>query len=112
MKKLLSLFVIAVTFTVFSTEVNADTLELKKEIITQAQKLLVFHYGEDVQMSVDEEVKEIPSFQNPSDKKQKFQVFEVWGYIYKAKYRMRFIYYKSENTYILMGQEILEFAVL
>ena len=38
----------------------------------------------------------------------KFDVLEVWGYIYKAEYRMRFIYAQIPDSCLLMGQEILE----
>ncbi len=38
----------------------------------------------------------------------KFDVLEVWGYIYKAEYRMRFIYAQIPGTCLLMGQEIIE----
>jgi hypothetical protein len=39
-------------------------------------------------------------------------VLEVWGYIYKGRYRMRFIYFHFGKSCILMGQEILEYAKL
>ena len=35
-------------------------------------------------------------------------MLEVWGYIYKAEYRMRFIYAQIPDSCLLMGQEILE----
>ena len=38
----------------------------------------------------------------------KFDVLEVWGYIYKAEYRMHFIYAQIPNECLLMGQEIIE----
>ena len=38
----------------------------------------------------------------------KFDVLEVWGHIYKADYRMRFIYAQIPDSCVLMGQEILE----
>lgn len=38
----------------------------------------------------------------------KFDVLEVWGYIYKAEYRMRFIYAQIPGSCVLMGQEIIE----
>lgn len=40
--------------------------------------------------------------------KGKFDVLQVNGYIYKATYRMRFIYAQIPETCVLMGQEILE----
>jgi hypothetical protein len=41
--------------------------------------------------------------------KGKFDVLELNGYIYKATYRMRFIFAQGEDC-TLMGQEILEVA--
>jgi hypothetical protein len=40
----------------------------------------------------------------------RLDVLEVWGYIYKAEYRMRFIYAQGAGQCVLMGQEILENA--
>jgi hypothetical protein len=38
----------------------------------------------------------------------KFDVLEVTSHIYKASYRMRFIYARVGGSCLLMGQEILE----
>jgi hypothetical protein len=35
-------------------------------------------------------------------------VLETWGYIYRASYRMRFIYVQSPDYCALVGQEIIE----
>lgn len=79
--------------------------------VDRAKKLLTFHAGPDDRMAIDKSVKQLPSIGNPENPKQKFQVLEVWGYIYKARYRMRFIYYNSPATScLLMGEEILEYA--
>jgi hypothetical protein len=81
--------------------------------IGRAKQLLTFHSGPDERMTIDKEVKQMPSMRNPEDPKQTFEVLEVWGYIYKGRYRMRFIYYNSPATAcLLMGEEILEFARL
>jgi hypothetical protein len=40
--------------------------------------------------------------------KGKFDVLEVWGHIYKADYRMRFIYAPIQESCTLMGEEILD----
>ena len=81
--------------------------------IDRAKQLLTFHAGSDERMTIDKAVKQLPSMANPEDPKQRFEVLEVWGYIYKGKYRMRFIYYDSRSTgCLLMGEEILEFARL
>ncbi len=79
--------------------------------LDQAKKLLTFHMGPDDRMTIDNTIKELPSMRNPEDPKQKFEVLEAWGYVYKARYRMRFIYYTSPATSCrLMGEEILEYA--
>ena len=38
----------------------------------------------------------------------RFDVLEVWGFIYKAEYRMHFLYAQIPGDCVLMGQEILE----
>lgn len=82
------------------------------EAIAQAHKLLAFHFGDDGRISIDNKAKELPSIRNPANPKQKFAVLEVWGFIYKGEYRMRFIYYRMKDQCVLMGQEILEQAKL
>jgi hypothetical protein len=49
---------------------------------------------------------------NPANRKQLLDVLQVWGYIYKGQYRMRFIYARLPGECLLMGQEILEYADL
>jgi hypothetical protein len=88
----------------------AAPLQCSSDAIAQAGKLLAFHFGEDLRVEIDSSATELPSIRNPANSKQKFKVLEVWGYIYKARYRMRFIYYESAGSCILMGQEILEYA--
>lgn len=78
----------------------------------QAKKLLAFHFGSDNRIEIDKAVKKLPSLYNPANKKQLFDVLEVWGHIYKGQYRMRFIYARLPGHCILMGQEILEYANL
>jgi len=82
------------------------------EARTQAKKLLEFHVGKDDRIEIDSGVFALASIRNPANRKQQFAVLEVWGYIYKAQYRMRFIYYRPLDQCLLMGQEILEFARL
>lgn len=38
----------------------------------------------------------------------RFDVLEVEGYVYKAVYRMRFLYAQIPDACVLMGQEIIE----
>lgn len=78
----------------------------------QAKKLLEFHFGPDSRSEIDKTVKMRSPLRNPANKKQLFDVLEVWGYIYKGQYRMRFIYARLPGECVLMGQEILEYANL
>lgn len=95
-----------------STAFAADPA-CSSDALERAQKLLAFHSGGDERASVEKTVTPLPSIRNPEDPKQRFAVLQVWGYIYKGKYRMRFIYYNSPVTRcVLMGQEILEMARL
>jgi len=81
--------------------------------LDRAKQFLAFHYGSNDRMTIDQAVKQLPSMRNPEDPSQRFDVLEVWGYIYKGRYRMRFIYYNSRAVgCVLMGEEILEYARL
>lgn len=91
---------------------HANSPECAAPAIAQARKLLSFHSDGDDRIAIDDKVKELPSLKNPADAQQRFQVLEVWGYIYKARYRMRLIYTPMGGSCTLMGQEVLEFAKL
>ena len=78
----------------------------------QARKLLVFHFGPDGRIEIDKSVKTLAPIRNPANRAQRLDVLEVWGYIYKGQYRMRFIYAQSPKECVLMGQEVLEYASL
>jgi hypothetical protein len=78
----------------------------------QARKLIAFHTGTDRTVGVDEGVVELPSIANPAAKKQRFDVLELRGHLYKANYRIRLIYAQVPGPCVLMGQEILEHAQL
>ncbi|WP_369977293.1 hypothetical protein [Xanthomonas bundabergensis] len=83
------------------------------EALKQAAKLLAFHSGNDERAEVEDKVGRLPSIVNPANPKQRFEVLEVGGYIYKGKYRMRLLYYPMrDGDCVLMGQEILEYASL
>lgn len=90
----------------------AKSPECAAPAITQARKLLSFHSDGDDRIEIDKAVKELPSLKNPANEQQRFQVLEVWGYIYKARYRMRLIYATMGGSCTLMGQEVLEYAKL
>jgi hypothetical protein len=77
----------------------------------RAKQLLAFHYGPDDRITIEKTVKQLPSMRNPEDPSQEFEVLEIWGYVYKGRYRMHFIYYNSPASQcVLMGEEILEYA--
>lgn len=79
------------------------------DAIEHAKKLLRFHYDVDATqpISVDETVKVLPTVA-PLKGPGRFDVLEVWGSIYKANYRMHFIYSQTRGNCLLMGQEIFE----
>ena len=78
----------------------------------QAKKLLVFHFGPDERVEISKSMKRLAPVHNPANKKQYFDVLEVWGYIAKGQYRMRLIYARLPGECLLMGQEIVEYASL
>ena len=83
------------------------------DALKQAAKLLAFHSDSDKRAEVGEEVERLPSIVNPANPKQRFEVLQVWGSIYKGEYRMRLLYYPMQDgDCVLMGQEILEHASL
>jgi hypothetical protein len=79
---------------------------------SQAQRLLSFHLGPDERIEIDQDVKVLAPIRNPANRKQQFDVLEVWGNVYKGQYRMHFIYAQMQGDCVLMGQEILEHASL
>ena len=89
----------------------AQTHPCAKDAIARARPLLELHYEGKLenQGTIDDKVKVLPPVK-PLKGKGRFDVLEVWGAIYKAEYRMRFIYIQSKdkNSCALMGQEIIE----
>jgi hypothetical protein len=110
MKKISRVFICAVLG--LAGIASAKSHECTAPAIEQARKLLSFHAEGDDRIAIDQTVKELPSLKNPADAQQRFQVLEVWGYIYKARYRMRLIYAPMGGSCTLMGQEVLEYARL
>ena len=90
----------------------AQPYHCSADAVTRAKKLLALHFGEDARIEIDQSVSTLKPIKNPADQSQLFDVLEVWGYIYKGRYRMHFIYAREQNECVLMGQEILEFAKL
>ena len=110
MKLAISLYV-AVTLLGAYTVCSAAQPACAANAGDRAKRLLIFHSGPDDRMTIEKTVKQLPSLPNPADPKQKLDVLEIWGYIYKASYRMRFIYYNSPVTScLLMGEEILDYS--
>lgn len=96
-----------------STSALAEPPRCAEAALTQAAKLLAFHFGgPDDRMEIEKSVKVLAPLKNPANKKQTFDVLEVWAWIYKGSYRMRFIYARLPDDCVLMGQEILEHARL
>src|SRR5260221_10143279 len=79
------------------------------EAIKRGRLTLNLYFGpeEMKQPSVAHRVKQLPPIKALKGT-GKFDVLEVWGHIYKADYRMRFIYAQIPDSCVLMGQEILE----
>lgn len=108
---------IAVALSLILTMFNAwgateqSSLTCQGSAIRDAKKLLSFYRDNDDRISVDKKVTPLAKIKNPQNGMQKFDFLETWGYIYKGKYRMRFIYY-SDVDCLLMGEEILEYANL
>jgi hypothetical protein len=90
----------------------AAPLQCETEAIAQAGKLLAFHSDSDNRAGVEAHAKTLPAIINPANKKQRFLILEVMGYVYKANYRMRFLYYPVGGDCLLMGQEIIELSSL
>ena len=79
------------------------------DAIAKADQLLRFH-GEippDQPHAVDKDVKVLTPIKAIKGN-GRFDVLEVWGYIYKTDYRIRLIYAQIKGSCALMGQEILE----
>jgi len=84
------------------------------DAIARATPLLTLHFSDGQptaieNLSIDDTVKVLPPLKALRGKGQ-FDVLEVWGFIYKGQYRMRFIYARIPGECVLMGQEILEAA--
>ena len=102
----------AITVAAFSSASAQAPHHCSAAASEQAQKLLVFHFGQDNRIEIDKAVKTLAPIRNPANRAQRLDVLEVWGHIYKGEYRMRFIYARIPNECVLVGQEILEFASL
>ena len=82
------------------------------DAIAKATPLLKLHFDAGAtdkvrNLSIRDTVKTLPPIKALKGN-GKLDVLEVWGSIYKADYRMRFIYAQIKDSCALMGQEILE----
>ena len=82
------------------------------DAIKRGKALLTLHFndgqpGDGPLVSIDDAVKALPPVKALKGT-GRFDVLEVWGYIYKAQYRMRFLYAQIPDACVLMGHEILE----
>ena len=77
-----------------------------------AARLLALHRGPDDRIAIDSAVRVLTPVRNPvgGTPPQMLDVLEVHGFIYRARYRMRFLYAPLRDECVLMGQEILELA--
>jgi hypothetical protein len=81
------------------------------DAIARAKPLLMLHYGSEPgetphNLAIEDHVRVLPPIRALKGK-GRFDVLEVMAAIYKAEYRMRFIYVQTKGC-VLMGQEILE----
>lgn len=111
--KLKNIVAAALMVTAFNSfgAAEASSMTCKGNALKDAKKLLSFYRDNDDRMSIDDKVTPLAKIKNPQNASQKFDVLETWGYIYKGKYRMRFMYYPDADC-ALMGEEILEYAEL
>jgi hypothetical protein len=78
------------------------------DAIAKAKPLLALQYGDKPDtFAIDSRVRVLPPIRALQGK-GRLDVLEVMGHIYRADYRMRFIYVQSKSDCALMGQEIIE----
>ncbi|RRZ95774.1 hypothetical protein [Erwinia sp. 198] len=110
LKTAVALSLILATFNSWGA-IEKSSLTCQDSALKDAKKLLSFYRDNDGGISIDKKVTPLAKIKNPQGGAQKFDVLETWGYIYKGKYRMRFMYYPDVDC-TLMGEEILEYADL
>ncbi|MDI6539865.1 hypothetical protein QMA77_23410 [Pantoea ananatis] len=103
----------ALIVSAYSLPLLAETSSLmcQGEALKDARSLLGFYNNNDPRVAIENKVTPLSVLTNPANTTQHFDVLEVWGFVYKGKYRMRLIY--SPQVHCLrMGEEILEYASL
>jgi hypothetical protein len=115
LKPVLAVACLAVLFACQTAD-SAGVHSCSSDAVAQAKKFLAFYrrpeeMGFAGQWSVDDaatKIGTVPAIHG----KRRYDVLQVWGYIYKARYRMRFIYAAMSGTCVLVGQEIYEDTAL
>jgi hypothetical protein len=82
------------------------------DAIAKAKPLLALQYdigSKPDNLAIDSRVRVLPPIRALKGK-GRLDVLEVIGHIYRADYRMRFIYVQGKGGCALMGQEILEMS--
>lgn len=103
------LLALCVASLVVSLPANASAAHpCAQDAIRRAGKLLALHTDGDQAGSVAKTTTVLTPVRNPANSQQKFDVIAVSGYVYKAEYRMRFLYAQMPGQCVLVGQEILE----
>jgi hypothetical protein len=104
----MSVVAIAISTLVVSAHAQETTHPCAADALKRAEPLLRLQAeGADQPLDVEKTVKVLAPVKALKGK-GRFDVLEVWGHVYKATYRMHFIYAQIPNSCALMGQEILE----
>lgn len=120
------LILLALAATCSVTTADAGGLYCQADALTRAGHLLKLHWdsdgaaladlpgapsddGEKMAWSLDVQAVELPPVPALAGSGL-FNVLEVNGYVYKATYRMHFLYAQIPDACVLMGQEIIEVA--
>jgi hypothetical protein len=90
-------------------QIESPSHHCTDDAIERAHRLLELHVGPDNRIAIEQKAKLLAPLKNPVGKNY-YDVIEVWGHLYRADYRMRFIYFQFSDECVLVGQEILEYA--
>jgi hypothetical protein len=107
-----TMFTVLVMLLNIPTAHAANVHPCAADATSRAAKLLALQAETDQPGTVAKTVTTLSPIRNPANGKQKFDVLAINGYVYKAQYRMRFLYAQIPGQCALVGQEILEFTGL
>jgi hypothetical protein len=108
MIKIFLAFVIAIATTSADAYTNPKPM-CRAETLLRAEKLLALQSENDERRELDEtRLKRLPPLKDPAGDGA-LEVEEVWAYVYKGEYRMRFTYRMSAGKCVLIGEEIIEY---